>query len=168
MAINHTREYQKFVSSEKRISRNAILPRRLYRITLYKTVHNEIQKLQGVEQALLFVSGVDGDLVHGLKLNDIRPNVFFKWLDKITINNKKIDEIKTLDDIVRRSDKKGKQLFERYIKPSTFYKTNIETYRTYKLNGIRYIKEVNLKNEVYLKYFQSYKIEGFVDKPKHI
>jgi len=149
MTTNYVREYKKFISSEKRTARSRIVPNRLYKITLYKKVDDTIKKLSGDEEDLVFAVGIDSGLLHCLKLNNLKPTTFFTWLNKATIDNAEADEIKTLDEIIRRVDKKGHQLFERYIKPSTFYKTNKDVYRTYRLSGIRYIKEVELTNETF-------------------
>lgn len=150
MAINHIREYQKFILSEKRVSRNDIVPIRLYKITLYKTIDDTIKKMSGNEEDLIFCIGIDKGLVHCLKLNTLKTDTFFTFLNKITIDNAEAEKINTLDEIIRKTDKKGQQLFERYIKPSTFYKTNKDIYRTYKFTGIRYIKECTLTNRTFI------------------
>lgn len=166
--MNYSKEYNSMFSSEKRVARLQMKNRRIYRITLYEYMDKSIKRMSRNEADLIFVTGIHQKFVHGLRLNELNPDLFMEWLKTITIKNMEVGSINHLDEITKRMGMDGKQLFEQYIKSSRIYKSNMDIYRTYYFKGIRFIKEVNLKEDVYMKNFQGYKITGLVDKPKNI
>ena len=149
--------YKPYIESEERVTRKFLRPLEVYRISNYKYTDGTIESLAGVKSALIFSIGVvdSKDLLHCLKLSEIRPDFFFNFLKKLknkSLTSDKIDETEFLYDMMLEygSDKSGKVLWERSISKMTEFKTLkriADPYRTYDINGIRYIQRVNFKKE---------------------
>lgn len=150
--------YKPYIESEERVTRRFIKPLEIYRISTYKYADGTLESLAGPKSALIFTIGVveTKDLLHCIKLSEIRPDFFFKFLKKLknkSLTSDKIDETEFLYDMMLEygSDKTGKVLWERTISKMTEFKTLkriADPYRTYDLNGIRYIQRVNFKKDV--------------------
>lgn len=149
----YTLQYNKFIDSEKGISKSNLRPRNLYRINAYKYKDGTKKTLAGVESAIVFIFGRSSDKFFGVKVNDIRPNKFFDWL-KTLLNNKKVDwdKIEKLEDAIVLSDREGKSIFSGYIKGTDIYRQEPTPYRTYNIKGVGNIEEITLKKDILKKY----------------
>ena len=140
--------YSKFIDKEVRISKSLINPGNLYRISSYEYADGESRSLAGANSSLIFVFGIHEKKVNCLKLNDVSADVFKTWLKtliKPTTKNEDIDSMKKLEEIIIESDAKGNKLFESKIKGKPIYNINPRPYRTYNMEGLKYIQEVKLK-----------------------
>ena len=158
MAI-YTNLYKPFIESEERITRRFVKPLEIYRISTYKYVDGEIKSLAGINSALIFSIGIfeekDTPLLHCIKLTEIRPDYFIKLLKKLkhkALTSEQIDESNFLYDVLipYGSDKTGRTIYNRTISKLTEYKylkRIADPYRTYDVNGIRYMQRVNLKKD---------------------
>jgi len=154
MAIDYTLKWFELLESEKRISRSSIEPHKLYRISVYKKGDPNSHR------RYVFVIGLNRQekKIDCLKLNNINPIHFIKFLNVIKDNRIKITEDLDLDQILMNFPINGKQLFEKHIKPNKLiYSKDIDSYRVYKLDKITYISEVSFEDDVFMKLFSDSK-----------
>lgn len=150
-------QYNKFIESEKSVSKTLIRPRNVYRINSYKYIDGKTKSLSGVESALVFVLGISPDKkISCVKISLVKPEIFFKFLKKMFIKGldvEKVKSAKTLEELLILSDKAGKKLFSTFLKGDSIYSKEPEPYRTYTLNGIKSVDEVTFKKETIQKYY---------------
>jgi len=155
MILDYTEKWIQLLKSEKRISRSSIKPRKLYRISVYRKGDPDFQK------RFVFVIGFNrGEKkIDCLKLNNINPIHFIKFLNVIKDNRIKITEDLDLNQILMNFPINGKKLFEKHIKPNKLiYSKDIDSYRVYKLDKITYISEVSFEDDVFMGLFSDSKM----------
>lgn len=148
-------EYKRIITSERRVSRSEVIPLNVYRISSYKTTEGNLRSLTGNESSLIIVTGLvpisTNDMkINALKISELHINSFFRWLKTIRkpLNQIDFDNYINLSELLISTDKTGKMLFERHIKPSPIvYRLKESIYRTYKFTGIQYISEVQFDRE---------------------
>lgn len=140
----YTQQYKQIMQPEKRVGRKDILPRNIYRISTY-TGSDPITKT-GDDARWVFVIGkVDGK-IHCIRLNDIKPLNFLKWLNKIRDKRISIGKDQLLSLLLKKFSKEGTQLFEQHIKPDRLvYNVGHSTYRIYKLEKIVNVWEIRFE-----------------------
>jgi hypothetical protein len=146
-------QYKPFIERETRVGKTAIRPRNVYRISSYKYEKNGQKSLTGNKSSLIFVIGIYDKKLICLKISELEPEKFFQWLYTVVRKSEipKIDEIQRLEDLIVESDRGGKRLFEAYVEKSTIvYNRPNPIYRTYNLDNIIYIQEVQFEKS-YLK-----------------
>jgi len=143
--MSYTRAYKEIMQPEKRVGRNNILPRNIYRISTY--MGSEPVTKVGADARWVFVIGkIGNDKIHCIRLNDIKPLDFLKWLNKIRDKRIPIGKDQQLSLLLRKFSKEGSQLFESYIKNDTsVYKVGHSTYRIYKLEKIQTVWEIRFE-----------------------
>ena len=141
----YTRQYKTFLTPEKRISRSQIRPRNIYRITTYRG--GEPITKSGDDARYVFVIGkVDGKYIHCIKLNDIRPNDFISFINKLRDKRIPIGSDQALEILLKRFSVDGKSLFETYIKNnSKIYSSRLGNYRSYLLDKITNVYEIRFE-----------------------
>lgn len=147
---NYGPQYKKFIEKEERASKSSLEPRNLYRVSSYDYADGESRSLAGINSSLIFVFGIHEKKLNCLKLNDVKPEKFEKWLATIlkpSLTEKDIDDMKMLEDILIESDRNGSRLFESKIKSNPIYNNEPRPYRTYNIVGLKFIQEVKLKKE---------------------
>lgn len=147
---NYGPQYKKFIEKEERVSKSSLEPKNVYRISSYDYADGESRSLSGINSSLIFVFGIHEKKLNCLKLNDVKPDKFEKWLPTILkpiITEKDIDNMQTLDEIIIDSDRNGSRLFESKIKSNPIYNGEPRPYRTYNIVGLKFIQEVKLKKE---------------------
>lgn len=152
-----TLQYKPLIESEKRASKTSLRPRNVYRISSYEYADGEQRSLTGQKSSLIFLIGIYDKKLISLKLSEIKPDIFFKWLKTIqlkNLTNQQIDESKSLEELVILDSKTGNKIFDGYVKGKSIYNRKPSPYRTYNLDGIKYIQEVNFKKDI-LKSFYS-------------
>jgi hypothetical protein len=151
-------QYKPFIEKEERISKAFIKPLEIYRISTYKYADGDIKSLAGNASSLVFSIGIYEKKFNCIKLSEIRPDMFFKFMSKLknkSLTEQKIDDSQFLYDLMIEigSDRSGKVVYDRFIKNSSEFKIlkdRYNPYRTYNLEGLVYIQRVNLKKD-YLK-----------------
>lgn len=141
---------QNYIDKEIRVSKSAVNPRNLYRISSYSYADGETRSLAGSNSSLVFVFGIHNDKLNCLKLNDVSTNEFKNWLKtllKPAIKETDIDTMKKLEDLIVGSDVQGNGIFESKIKGTSIYNSKPRPYRTYSIKGLNYIQEVKLKTD---------------------
>lgn len=142
--MSYTAQYTQIMTPEKRIGRNNIIPRNIYRISTY-TGSKPVTKV-GKDSRWVFVIGKVDDKIHCIRLNDIKPLDFLKWLNKIRDKRIPIGKDQQLSLLLKKFSKEGTQLFESYIKNDTsVYQVGHSTYRIYKLEKIQNIWEIRFE-----------------------
>lgn len=150
-------QYKSLIESEKRASKSSLIPRNVYRISSYEYADGEQKSLAGAKSSLIFLIGIYERKLISLKISEIRPDIFFKWLKTIQLKGlteQKINESKSLDELIILDNKTGNKIFDGYVKGKPIYNMKPSPYRTYNLDGIKYIQEVNFKKDI-LKSFYS-------------
>lgn len=155
--MSFTLQYNKFIESEKGVSKTLISPRNVYRINAYKYVDGKTKSLSGMESALVFVLGISSDKkISCVKISLIKPDIFFKFLKKMFIkglDEEKVKSASKLEELLVLSDKGGKKLFSSFLKGDSIYDKEPDSYRTYTLDGIKSVDEVSFKKEILAKYY---------------
>lgn len=146
-------QYNKLISSSDKIAKSLIQPKNIYKITSYKYTDGVTKTLAGTDTALVFVTGISPDrkTVSCIKITLIRPDVFFNWLRRLFIKGLTEESFKDnleLSELLVKTDKSGKAIFNSFIKGSTLYKQSESPYRTYTMIGIKNIENVFLKTEL--------------------
>ena len=152
MDVKYTNLYKPLIEKEERVSKSLIRPRNLYRISLYEYSDGVARNLSGVNSSLFFVTGIFERKIHGIKISEMKPEYFFEWFKKIMDMDKRkeesIDEMKKLEDLVIVADRGGQRLYDGYIKPSPILKRFGSPFRSYNIDGLRYIQEVQFKKNI--------------------
>jgi hypothetical protein len=147
-----TRQYKAFLRPEKRISRNQIRPRNIYRITTYRG--GEPATKSGEDARYIFVIGIVNNKVHAIKLNPIRPIDFTNFIGKLRDRRIPIGSDQALELLLKRFSKDGNILFESYVKNNTkIYSRSLSNYRTYILNSIVNVYEIRFEEDTLRRLF---------------
>ena len=150
-------QYNKIIDSEKKISKSLIRPRNIYKITSYEYADGTKKTLSGPETTLVFVFGIFDKKLIGIKMTEIKPEEFFKWLKKLFLNNLSeefIDSSAMFEELIIKADRGGSSIYESYVKSKTIGRTNKELYRTYTITGIKQITEVMIKKDYIKQYIK--------------
>jgi len=153
---NFSREYKKFIQTESRVSRTLIQPNNVYRLSSYKNVDGETRSLRGLDETLIFVTGIYKKNIYGLKLSKIKPSFFFEWSKKIVREPDVLNEDTELVHFSKLSppfDMTGDRFYRTYVKDSSLLKKPQIPFRSYKLEGIRYVSEVYFKKDILKTYY---------------
>lgn len=149
--MSFTIQYKPLIESEKRVSKSNITPRNVYRISSYEFADGEQKSLTGANSSLIFLVGIFERKLISIKLNEIKPDMFFRWLKTIqlkALNEEKFNQYKSLYELIILDNKTGNKIFDNYIKGKPIYTKKPSPYRTYNLDGIKYIQEVNFKKDI--------------------
>jgi hypothetical protein len=150
-------QYKPLIESENKVSKALIKPGNIYRIMVYKYADGVTKSLSGPTSALIFAIGIYDKQLFCLKLSEIKPEKFFKWLKAVfqkNLTDESFDTSEHLMELLVKADKSGKKLYSSYVKPSTIAKGPINPYRTYNLSGITIVQEVKIKKEILKKYYK--------------
>jgi hypothetical protein len=153
MAENHYLRYVKLFEFGKRVQKTYLKlnPRNFYRVSRYEYADGDVKSLTGKNSSLIFVIGIYEDKVNCIKLNDVRLEIFLRWfptLLKPIVTEADVDTMEAVSDLIIDVDRSGKTLFESKIKGRSIYNANPRPYRTYNLDGLQYIQQISLKNEI--------------------
>lgn len=142
--MTYIKQYNEILKPEVRVSRSEIRPRNIYRISTYKG-GSPITKT-GEETRFVFVIGRVDNVIHCIKLNDIKPLDFTQFINKLRDKRLKIGTDQSLESLLKTFSKDGKSLFESYVKPnSKIYSSKLGNYRTYKLENIVNVYEIRFE-----------------------
>ena len=153
---NFSRQYKKFIKQESRISRTQITPNNVYRLSTYKYSDGKTRTLRGEDETLIFVTGIYKKTIYGIKLSKVRPETFFEWGQTIITEKDVLNEDNELVKFSQLSppmDVTGDRFYKNYIKTSKLLKKPQIPYRSYKLEGIRYVSEVYFKKDILESYY---------------
>jgi hypothetical protein len=153
MAVNYYNRYVELFDFDKRVQKQFVKmnPRNFYRISRYENIAGETKNLAGRESALVFVIGTFDDKINCIKLNEVLPDVFLEFIKTVissNTTNEEVENMKMFSDIVRKTDRSGSVLFEEKIKGKRIYRQEPRPYRTYNLDGLKYIQQINLKKDL--------------------
>ena len=144
-------QYKPLIESETRASKSLLLPRNVYRISSYEFASGEQKSLTGQKSSLIFLIGIFDKKLISLKISEIKPDIFFKWLKTIqlkSLTEQQINEAKLLSELIILDNKTGNKIFDGYVKGKPIYNAKPSPYRTYNLDGVKYIQQVNFKKDV--------------------
>ena len=142
--------YKPLIQSERSVSKTLIKPRNIYKIQSYEYADGTQKSFIGIHTAYVFVIGIYDKKVNCIKISEVRPQIFTAWFKTVLrkrLNAKTIDESQMLSEIVVRGNFTGNSFFQPKVKPTQIYKQPIPIYRTYILQNIKQIKEINLKKQ---------------------
>ena len=162
-------QYLKLVESQKIVPKTSLAPKNIYKITTYEYADGTKKSFSGTKTSLVFVIGIYDKKISCLKISEMPSSIFFNWLKTISIKNleeERIDELQTLDEIMIRSDRPGNKIFNSYIKSNTIYNRNPNPYRTYIIKNIGSVSEIKLKKEVLMEVFDVKKKENTEKTPE--
>jgi hypothetical protein len=156
-------QYIKLIESQKIVPKTSLAPKNIYKISTYEYADGTKKSFSGTKTSIVFVIGIYDKKISCLKISEMPSNAFFNWLKSISIKNleeERIDELQTLDEILIRSDRPGNKIFNSYIKSNTIYNRNPNIYRTYIIKNIGSVSEIKLKKEVLMEVFDVKKKEN--------
>lgn len=144
---NYTRQYTKFLRPEKRVPRSQIRPRNIYRIVTYRG--GQPPTKQAEESRFVFVIGIIDNKIHCVKLNPINPLHFTQLIGKLRDKRLPLSEDIQLENMLKKFDRTGNQLFDSYIKNNrNLYRRDFNNYRTYILDKIVNVYEIRFEQDV--------------------
>jgi hypothetical protein len=137
---NFAAQYDKFISSEERVSKAGILPLDVFRINTYRYKNEENNSsLRTREDAtLLLVTGWYGKQVHGIKISYIKPQRFFEWTKTFILAQRKVKDVLKIN-VPRFEAKVITKINEETGLPET------ET-KMVRLSDEEYVTKTNLRN----------------------
>ena len=147
--------YRKIIETEDRIGRNNIRLRNLYKISQYRYADGKRRTLSGGNATYVFIFGRVGDVLHGVKLNSVRPVDFLSFLSKLKAKGLDADgDYEHLDEILKKfgniKTDDGAGVYNILKGTPKVYNGN---YRTYKLDSLAYISEVFLERDFLSDFF---------------
>lgn len=148
--------YKPLIEKEERISKANLLPRNIYRISSYEYSDGSTKSLAGIKSSLIFLVGIFEKKLICLKISEIKPERFFQWLKTIELKGltqEDFDKAENLEDLIILDNRAGSKLFEGYIKNKPIYTLKPNPYRTYNLDGVRYIQKVSIKKDILKTYY---------------
>jgi hypothetical protein len=148
-------QYIPFIESETPVAKAKVLPRNIYKIASYKYADGKQKTLSGIDTSYVFVLGIFDKKLSCIKLSDIKPDKFFKWLKPIFkkgLTEENWSSAKQLEDLLILGDKQGKKMVNLVQQSASIYNNNPNPYRTYTLTGIKQIEEVKIKTDILKKY----------------
>lgn len=136
-------QYMQFVEAEISVSKTLVRPRNVYSIKSYTDVNGKTHTYVGAKAAIVFVLGIADQKLWCLKLTDVRPTIFWKWMAPLLKKNVIVDDkIKKLEDLLLVDTRNGKKIFENFVKSKTIYNIEPAAFRSYNLSGVNLIKEL--------------------------
>jgi len=142
--------YKPLIQSEIATSKSRMRVRKLYKIISYEYADGESKQFRGSNAVLVFVLGIFRKKVYCLKVTDIKPDKFFRWLKTIMFKNLKesdFDNLKWLENLTPKADKAGTKLYGSSVKGKTIMKGNPSPFRTYILPNIKQVAWCEFKME---------------------
>lgn len=139
-----TPQYKQILTPEVRVGKNQILPRNIYRISTYKDGVPPTKV--GLESRYVFVIGRLDNKIHCLLLNNVAPENFITFLNKLRNKSKPIEKDQPLSELLKLLPRDGKQLFEGYVKNNPkIYSSILDNYRTYFIDKIQNVWEIRFE-----------------------
>jgi hypothetical protein len=140
--------YKKYIEIEKVTSIPRLRARKLYKITSYKYVDGHTESFNGSKSVYIFVLGIFKKKLYALKVSEIQPEKFFKWLKTAMLHNlteASFHNLKWLENLVQPSPKSGSTIFNTLVKGKPIYTKEPHIFRTYNLQNIKQIMWVEMK-----------------------
>jgi hypothetical protein len=153
--MNYAPQYRQYLTSGQRIPKSEIKPYGIYKISTYKYVDEGKKTLSGQDETLIFVTGIFQRKVSALKLSNIQPIKFLNWFKKIATSKfeQEMSSNTGLYMVESPMDIGGNRIYDSYIRNNRDFVSKGAAYRTYKLDGIQYVSEVFLKNDIIKRYY---------------
>lgn len=153
--MNYYSQYRQYITGGNRVSKGDIQPYGIYKISTYKYVDEGRKTLKGPDETLIFVTGIFQKKVSALKLSNIQPLKFINWFKRIA--NNVVEQTPTSNTglymLEAPMDKGGNRIYDSYIRNNKDFVAKGAAYRTYNLDGIQYVTEVFLKNDIIRRYY---------------
>jgi hypothetical protein len=146
--MDYRLRYKEILTKGRTISKNNIEPRNIYRIQTYRGGD------PNSSERFVFVVGIVENKIHCLKLNEIPPKDFISFLNRIVDKRVKLDESVSVNEIVKKFNDNGKDIFEYHIKgfPQVYNRT-LKSYRIYKSEKISNVSEMFFESGLLEKFF---------------
>ena len=142
--MSYNAQYKAIMQPEKRIGRNNIIPRNVYRISTYRG--SKPNTKTGGDSRWVFVIGRTQDKIHCIRLNEIKPIDFTNFVNKIRDKRIPIGRDQLMSLLLKKFSKEGTDLFEQYVKgDKKLYPGGKSHYRIYKLDKITNIWEIRFE-----------------------
>lgn len=151
--MNYAQQYRGYLDSGNRISKTDIAPYGIYKISTYKYADDGSKTLRGLDETLIFVTGIYHRKVSALKLSNIPPLKFVQWLRKVVGTNSYNEGMKRVYELRQPFDIGGNRIYETYIKNNQDFVAKGAAYRTYNLDGIQYATEMFLNEKTLKQYY---------------
>lgn len=151
--MNYAPQYRGYLDKGDRVSKTNISPYGIYKISTYKYADGDSQTLRGIEETLIFVTGIYQRKVSAIKLSNVEPIKFLNWLKRIVGVNSYTEGKKRINELKIPFDIGGNRIYDSYIKNNKDFVAKGAAYRTYNLDGIQYATEMFLNEKTLKQYY---------------
>ena len=138
--VNYMSQYKPYIRKYESVPRDKVQPMNVYKIKVYKKSDDPKVVKKALEELLIFSFGIYNKELFVVKLNNIKPMDFFKWLEKV-LEYDKLKEIteETLKfrSVIKEFNRNGKDFYLQHVKTSHKIKPNNETYVIKELNYLK-------------------------------
>jgi hypothetical protein len=134
-------KYKQFIGSEVHAIKSRLKIKNVYRISSYEYSDGTKKLFTPTESSLVFLLEIKDKKLFCLKLSEVEPKIFFQWMKAFFKSGLSDDDFTN-----------SKHLNELLVK-SELHNTKIP-FRSYKMDGIKKIEEVNFKKEVLKSYYK--------------
>jgi hypothetical protein len=127
--------YRKYIDDEKYIKPQQIVRGKFYLIKEYEYADGTNQRFQESQAPIVFTLYVSKmkDIIHAVKVTDVKPNIVKKLFGKFVNDDTHLFEMKG----------NAKSIYKKVI--NTIPAITSNSYRTYKLSGIKKIMELDME-----------------------
>lgn len=134
-------KYTQFIDKEIHAIKSRLKIKNVYRIASYEYKDGTKKTFTPTQSSLVLILEIKDKKLFCLKISEVDPKIFFQWISKF-LKNGMLDA--NFDNYVHLSE-----LLVRSQLPNTKI-----PFRTYNLDGIKKIDEVNFKKEVLKSYYK--------------
>lgn len=148
--------YKTIIARDTPTSKSRIRPRKVYKITGYEYADGDTKSFRGSNTVYVFVLGIFKGKLYALKITEIKPERFFKWLKTIMYQNLKEEDfhnLKWLENFIPKSDRAGTKLYNSFVKGKPIATKEPSTFRTYIIKNIKQISWIEFKLDVVEKFY---------------
>lgn len=134
-------KYKQFIGSETHAIKSRLKIKNVYRIASYEYSDGTKKLFTPNESSLIFLLEIKDKKLFCLKISEVDPKIFFQWMQaffKKGLSDDMINDSKHLNELLIKSE---------------LHNTKIP-FRSYKMEGIKKIEEVNFKKEVLKSYYK--------------
>ena len=147
------------IKEEKRLSKEKMRPRNVYKINYYKYKDGTTKGLTGTKTSYIFVIGISSTkVISALKISLIKPKLFFRWLKKLykpNLTEELVNQSESLEDLLIIDSKDGKKIFNQFVVNSQIYNATETPYRTYLLSSIKNVESIDFNRDLLISNIKS-------------
>lgn len=134
-------KYKQFIGSESHAIKSRLKIKNVYRISSYEYLDGTKKLFTPTESSLILLLEIKDKKLFCLKISEVEPKIFFQWVKsffKSGLNDDDFNNTKHLNELLVKSELNNTKI----------------PFRSYKMEGIKKIDEINFKKEVLKSYYK--------------